>query len=227
MEKITKTAEYLTNKLKWASSHSSLRNKILLWKCYVRPYFLYTLPIIELINKTTKKRLFMLWKRTFKKLAGFSRNTLDTIIYELSDDPDKWGNYLSYTTQYKILHKKLPIPRKYESSELKKYDKPSNITGKNLQFLPENYTEIFKHAQMKCGECFGTPHINHTHFLQHAKIDEREIDDLLHNELIDEEFGEKLKLNLENKIRFTNIKTIDMEFGQRTMIKKTKSVNKK
>ena len=47
--KIKNKVTYLSNRIKWASQHCTLRNKILLWKCYIRPYYLYMFPIFGFI----------------------------------------------------------------------------------------------------------------------------------------------------------------------------------
>ena len=47
--KIKNKVTYLSNRIKWASQHCTLRKKILLWKCYIRPYYLYMFPIFGFI----------------------------------------------------------------------------------------------------------------------------------------------------------------------------------
>ncbi len=222
MRKIKKTTEYITNKLKWASIHCSLRKKILIWKCYVRPYFLYTLPLLDIINKLSTEFIYQLWRKTFKKLTGFPKSTPNQIIYQLSDNPEHWGKYLTYITHEKITRRKLNISNKYIKKDPKMRSKPEHIKGENLQFLPNNYTKIFKYSHMKCAECIGNPHINYVHYLSHAGIDIKEIDDIITSDYISDTFKNEIKSDIERKIEDVNIKMTDIELESKKNVRKRK-----
>jgi hypothetical protein len=55
-DKMKKKITYITNKIRWASQHCTLKKKILLWKCYLRPYFLYMFPIFDVIPTNFNKK---------------------------------------------------------------------------------------------------------------------------------------------------------------------------
>ena len=115
-DKIKQTVLYILNKVKWASQHCSVRKKILLWKCYLRPYFLYVFPIFDLIPKSTKQFMFNLWKKLFKRICHFHKCTPDEYIYKFTDNPGKWRKFFTYVTHNKIMKRYLGLPQNYDNA---------------------------------------------------------------------------------------------------------------
>jgi hypothetical protein len=62
-----------------------IENHYLLWAIYVRPYFLYTAPIIETQTKTLQKNFHGLYRNSYKKFTELPSNlpseTLERIFH--------------------------------------------------------------------------------------------------------------------------------------------------
>ncbi len=56
LEKIKKRSNYLRANMRYYSKDLSFENQYLLWSAYVRPYYIYTAPIIETQTQTIQKR---------------------------------------------------------------------------------------------------------------------------------------------------------------------------
>jgi hypothetical protein len=71
--------------MRYYTKDLSFENQYLLWAIYVRPYFLYTAPIIETQTKTLQKSFHSLWRNSFKQFMGLPSNlpseTLERIFH--------------------------------------------------------------------------------------------------------------------------------------------------
>ena len=118
--------------------------KFLLWKCYIRPHFLYLFYCISNINKTTRAQLKVLWKGSAKEVLRLPKKTPDDIVYKLTDDPEVWMKYFEELTFYMWNNR-------FGESEYVKPTKPETISTNNLKTLPENFGEIFRYTRMVIG----------------------------------------------------------------------------
>jgi hypothetical protein len=58
LDKILQRELYLTNAFKHIVSGISFYNQVLLWKVYIRPYYVYVRPIIDLAKLSLQERFF-------------------------------------------------------------------------------------------------------------------------------------------------------------------------
>jgi len=82
---IKRRSNYLRANMRYYTKDLSFENQYLLWAIYVRPYFLYTAPIIETQTKTLQKSFHSLWRNSFKQFMGLPSNlpseTLERIFH--------------------------------------------------------------------------------------------------------------------------------------------------
>jgi hypothetical protein len=69
-----KVSCYLRANMRYYTKDLSFENQYLLWAIYMRPYFLYTAPIIETQTKTLQKSFRSLWRNSFKQFMGLPLN---------------------------------------------------------------------------------------------------------------------------------------------------------
>jgi hypothetical protein len=67
-------SNYLRANMRYYMNDLSFENQYLLWAIYVRPYFLYTAPVIETQTKTLQKSFHSLWRNSFKQFMGLPSN---------------------------------------------------------------------------------------------------------------------------------------------------------
>jgi hypothetical protein len=76
---------YLWANMRYYTKDVSFENQYLLLTIYVRPYFLYTAPIIETQTKTLQKSFHVLYRNSFKQFMELPSNlpsvTLESIFY--------------------------------------------------------------------------------------------------------------------------------------------------
>ncbi len=71
---IKRRSNYLRASIRYYTKDLSFENQFLLWAIYVRPYFLYTAPIIETQTKTLQKSFHGLYLNSFKQFTGLPSN---------------------------------------------------------------------------------------------------------------------------------------------------------
>ncbi len=80
LEKIKKRSNYLRANMRYYSKDLSFENQYLLWSAYVRPYYIYTAPVIETQTQTIQKRFHSSWRNSFKQFMGLPSNLPSNIL---------------------------------------------------------------------------------------------------------------------------------------------------
>ena len=134
-------------------------------------------PIFDLIPTSTKKLIFNIWKKSFKKICHFHKCTPDEIIFKLTDNPNDWCDYLTFITHTKIMKRDLELPSINTTNFMNEISKPEILEGDLLHYIPDNLEKIFSMFHLTCKE--HRKHINHIHFIEHAGINNDDIVKLL------------------------------------------------
>ncbi len=85
IDSIKRRSNYLRANMRYYTKDFSFENQYLLWAIYMRPYFLYTAPVIETKTKTLQKSFHFLWRNSFKQFMGLPSSlpseTLERILH--------------------------------------------------------------------------------------------------------------------------------------------------
>jgi hypothetical protein len=66
--------------MRYYSKDLSFENQYLLWTAYVRPYYVYAAPVIEMQTQTIQKRFLSCWRNAFKQFMGLPSNLPSNIL---------------------------------------------------------------------------------------------------------------------------------------------------
>jgi len=171
---LNSTCNYLANHIKWFAKDFSIKTKCYLWKCFIRPHLLYTFCVTDLIAKTTHiNKLIRLWKKTFKQICGFPRNTPDSIIEKFTDSPSQWMNYFTTLADIKCNQRFMTETDK----KMNHPKKPDKISKETLKQIPDLLPKMFLFNARLCP--IHHVRLDHRHFCKHIKLDyDTLIDDL-------------------------------------------------
>jgi hypothetical protein len=86
IDQIKQRSNYLRVNMRYYTHKLSFENQYLLWAIYVRPYLLYTAPIIESQNKGTQKEFYSLWKNSFKQFMGLPKATPNSVLERIFEN---------------------------------------------------------------------------------------------------------------------------------------------
>ena len=74
LDRIKTRSNYLRANIRYYTNDLSFENQYLLWSIYVRPYYMYTAPVIATQTNTTQKRFHSSWRNSFKQFMGLPKN---------------------------------------------------------------------------------------------------------------------------------------------------------
>lgn len=100
---IKKRVNYLQTKLGFVGSGLGFANKLLLWKVFVMPYFLYLCPALDSSQKKTIiSQISKLWRKSLKRVSGLPQCTPNEVINRLAGDLEHWIKYFHKKVKHRI-----------------------------------------------------------------------------------------------------------------------------
>jgi len=85
LDRIKKRSNYLRANMRYYTKDLSFENQYLLWVVYVRPYYMYTAPVVGTQTATLQQRFHSQWRNSFKQFMGLPANlpsaTLQRILH--------------------------------------------------------------------------------------------------------------------------------------------------
>ncbi|EAR96184.2 reverse transcriptase (macronuclear) [Tetrahymena thermophila SB210] len=168
----------------------TFKNQALMWSTFVKPYFQYSLCIINTQKQNIKKQFFSNWRSSIKKILKLPQSTSNQIIDQIFGDLQILAQNSENSIKYKI---NLRAGEQIYSVQ----NQIQNLAGQiDIKLIPENFKNLFYQYGYQCKCCN-----KNLHFLQVLKHKKVEVNNILNMFKYDES---KPKLNnqqIENKVQ--------------------------
>ena len=115
----------------------SIQNQSLLWTIYIRPYYLYLSSVIKTQRLSVQQNFHTSWRMSLKQFVGLPRGTPNKVLSTLFED--------SLATTDAMNDKNIQkINRRFGTCYPTQHLQLAEL--KNLKYLPNNFTRLFKYA---------------------------------------------------------------------------------
>ena len=119
----------------------SIQNQSLLWTIYIRPYYLYLSSVIKTQRLSVQQNFHTSWRMSLKQFVGLPRGTPNKVLSTLFEH--------SLATTDAMNDKNIQkINRRFGTCYPTQHLQLAEL--KNLKYLPNNFTRLFKYTYHKC-----------------------------------------------------------------------------